>query len=68
VQSALDNLQKTQPRTTLTVAHRLTTIQHSDKIVVLGDGGVKQIGTHASLLEDGGLYRELWKMQGVDEE
>jgi len=68
VGAALENLQKTQPRTTLTVAHRLTTIKDSDKIVVLGDGGVIQVGTHESLLEEGGLYSELWKMQGVTEE
>ncbi len=64
VQAALDEMQKSQPRTTLTVAHRLKTIENCDKIVVLGDGGVKELGSHYSLLEKKGLYYELWKQQG----
>mmetsp|Transcript_15434 Transcript_15434/g.32636 ORF Transcript_15434/g.32636 Transcript_15434/m.32636 type:complete len:1373 (-) Transcript_15434:205-4323(-) len=68
VQATLDELQQTQPRTTLTVAHRLLTIKDCDKIAFLGDGGVLEIGTHSDLLEMKGNYYELWCMQGSEEE
>lgn len=58
-------MQKSQPRTTLTVAHRLKTIENCDKIAVLGGGGVKELGSHDSLLEQKGLYYDLWKQQGA---
>lgn len=65
VQAALDDLQKTQPRITLVVAHRLLTMKNCDRIAVLGGGGVKELGPHDSLLEQKGLYHELWlKQQG----
>ena len=67
VQAALDELQVTQPRTTLTVAHRLLTIKDCDKIAFLGDGGVLEIGTHDELLEMKGHYEELWRMQNAEE-
>ncbi|CAM9424337.1 unnamed protein product, partial [Ascophyllum nodosum] len=56
VQDALDKLQTQQKRTTLTVAHRLTTIRNSDKIAVLNEGGVQELGTHDQLLDREGLY------------
>lgn len=56
VQEALDQLQAKQKRTTLTVAHRLTTIRNSDKIAVLNGGGVQELGTHDELLALKGLY------------
>lgn len=56
VQYALDQLQAMQKRTTLTVAHRLTTIRNSNKIAVLSDGGVQELGTHEHLLTKRGLY------------
>ena len=65
VQAALDNLQKTQPRTTLVVAHRLKTVQNCDQIAVLGRGGVLELGSHSGLLEKQSLYRELWEKQGA---
>jgi ATP-binding cassette subfamily C protein CydCD len=46
-------------RTTLLVAHRLTTIYHADRILVVDGGRVVEEGTHAALLEQGGLYRRL---------
>ncbi|CAN0348601.1 unnamed protein product, partial [Scytosiphon promiscuus] len=56
VQAALDQLQAKQKRTTLTVAHRLTTIRNSDKITVLNNGGVQESGTHDELLALKGMY------------
>ena len=47
-------------RTTLTIAHRLTTIQHADRILVLGAEGVEEEGTHEQLLAKQGVYYRLW--------
>ena len=52
----MDQLQARQKRTTLTVAHRLTTIRNSDKIAVLNGGGVQELGTHDQLLKRKGMY------------
>lgn len=68
VQAALDELQVKQPRTTLTVAHRLLTIKDCDKIAFLGDGGVLEMGNHSELLEKKGHYYQLWCMQGGEED
>jgi ATP-binding cassette subfamily B (MDR/TAP) protein 1 len=64
VQAALDDLQEKQPRTTLVVAHRLTTVKNCDQICVLDGGGVKELGSHSELLDKKGLYSELWMKQG----
>mmetsp|Transcript_13772 Transcript_13772/g.29973 ORF Transcript_13772/g.29973 Transcript_13772/m.29973 type:complete len:1335 (+) Transcript_13772:61-4065(+) len=64
VQAALDKMQETNPRTTLTVAHRLETVKNCDKIVVLDKGGVQEEGTHLELLAHKGLYHNLWTKQG----
>jgi ATP-binding cassette, subfamily B, bacterial MsbA len=61
VQKALGNLMKN--RTTIVVAHRLSTIMHADKIVVLENGKIQEIGRHADLLKGDGLYRKLYEMQ-----
>jgi subfamily B ATP-binding cassette protein MsbA len=61
VQKALQNLM--QGRTTLVVAHRLSTVMRADRIVVLEAGRIVEIGTHADLLERGGLYRKLYDLQ-----
>jgi len=50
-------------RTTLIIAHRLSTVRNADMIAVLGDGGITETGTHESLLESGGLYSRLWAVQ-----
>ncbi len=62
VQDALDNLMHL--RTSIVIAHRLTTIQNADIIIVLSNGEIKQHGTHAELLASPGIYRELYLMQG----
>ncbi len=49
-----------QDKTTLVIAHRLTTLQHMDRILVFQQGKIVQDGTHQQLLEQGGLYRDLW--------
>jgi len=58
VQEALHHLMK--DRTTFVIAHRLSTIKNADKIVVLQEGRVEQIGVHAELIAEEGLYRELY--------
>lgn len=61
IQRALRRL--TQGRTTFIVAHRLSTIQHADQILVLHKGKVRERGTHAELLARQGLYYKLWRLQ-----
>ena len=54
--------------TTLVVAHRLSTLMHADKIVVLEHGRTIQTGTHATLAKEDGLYRRLWNIQAALED
>lgn len=61
VQAALERLMV--GRTTFVIAHRLSTVQHADRIVVLEGGEVVQQGTHTELLARGGLYRDLYERQ-----
>jgi len=55
-----------QGRTTIVIAHRLSTVVHADEIVVLEAGEVKERGTHAELLRQGGLYAEMWNRQAQE--
>jgi subfamily B ATP-binding cassette protein MsbA len=64
VQSALGNLM--QGRTTLVIAHRLSTVRRADRIVVLENGTITDIGTHDDLMQRDGTYRRLYEMQFVD--
>jgi subfamily B ATP-binding cassette protein MsbA len=61
IQSALDRLVK--DRTTFVIAHRLSTVERADCILVMRDGAVAQMGTHAELLAAGGPYADLYRMQ-----
>lgn len=53
-------------RTTIMVAHRLSTIQHADKIIVMDHGEMKESGTHQELLQQNGLYKKLYDLQLVE--
>ena len=61
IQSALDELCK--GRTTLVVAHRLSTIKNADEIVVIANGMIKEQGTHDQLVEKDGIYAKLYSLQ-----
>jgi subfamily B ATP-binding cassette protein MsbA len=63
VQDALARLQ--QGRTTLVVAHRLSTIQDADQILVMDGGTIAERGTHAALVAQGGLYARLSQLQSL---
>ena len=63
-QSALDEL--CRGRTTLVVAHRLSTIRGADTIAVITDGTLKELGTHEELIAKGGIYKELYSLQFRD--
>ena len=63
IQRAFDNLAK--GRTTLIIAHRLSTIRSASRIVSIADGMITECGTHAELLETGGIYAQLYKTQNA---
>jgi len=64
VQDALYRLM--QDRTTFVIAHRLSTVQHADRILVLEDGRIVETGTHSELIEHDGLYSHLYALQFRD--
>jgi ATP-binding cassette subfamily B protein len=64
VQLALERLER--GRTTLVIAHRLATVQHADRIVVLDRGAIVAQGAHAELMRQGGLYASLAQLQFLD--
>ncbi|MFZ1909023.1 MAG: ATP-binding cassette domain-containing protein, partial [Burkholderiales bacterium] len=66
VQQALDELER--GRTTLVIAHRLATVRHADRIVVLERGAIVAQGTHAQLMREAGLYASLAALQFLDVE
>ncbi|MFT3984206.1 MAG: ABC transporter ATP-binding protein [Lachnospiraceae bacterium] len=61
VQEALDHL--LEGRTGVVIAHRISTIEHCDRIIVMEEGRLKEEGTHSSLLSQNGRYRQLFEMQ-----
>ena len=64
VQQAVDHLSK--DRTTLIVAHRLATVKKADRIIVFEAGGIAAVGTHDTLVAQGGLYARLARLQFTD--
>ncbi|MDO3396211.1 ABC transporter ATP-binding protein [Nocardioides cremeus] len=65
VQRALDAA--LEGRTSLVIAHRLSTVRNADQILVLDEGRIVQSGTHSELLAEGGLYADLYRTQFVDD-
>ena len=61
VQAALEGLMK--DRTTIVIAHRLSTVENADRIVVMSRGRIVETGTHAALLARGGVYAGLHRLQ-----
>jgi ABC-type transport system involved in Fe-S cluster assembly fused permease/ATPase subunit len=61
IQAALDIVSRN--RTTLVIAHRLSTVIHADEIIVLKDGGIAERGTHGELIDRDGLYASMWNRQ-----
>ena len=66
VQQAIANLVRN--RTTMVIAHRLSTVRRADAIVVVEGGRITEVGTHSELLARGGQYRKLYELQFADEE
>ena len=66
IQATLEGIER--GRTTIVIAHRLSTVVNADQIVVLEAGGVTESGTHAELLRRGGLYAQMWNRQAQEQE
>jgi subfamily B ATP-binding cassette protein MsbA len=64
VQSALQNLMA--GRTVIVIAHRLSTVRRADRIVVLENGAIADIGSHEELMQKLGIYRRLYDLQFID--
>ena len=65
VQLALNNLMKN--RTSIVIAHRLSTVRKANKIVVMEKGSIIETGTHAELIEKEGVYRKLYELQFIED-
>jgi ABC-type multidrug transport system fused ATPase/permease subunit len=63
VQESIDNISKTKSQTTVIIAHRLSTIVNADKIVVIENNRISDVGKHDELLVRNNLYSQLWSHQ-----
>ena len=61
IQHAISTLIK--DKTVIVIAHRLRTVENADKIIVLNKGTIAETGTHAELMDKGGIYREMYRLQ-----
>jgi len=68
VRDALNRMITVEGRTSIVVAHRLSTIQRADKIIVLHKGQLREMGTHQELLAQRGIYWKLYQLQYKDQE
>ncbi|MCB1941801.1 MAG: metal ABC transporter permease, partial [Candidatus Accumulibacter sp.] len=65
IQASLDNAAR--GRTTLVIAHRLSTVMNADQILVMDAGRIVERGSHAQLLQASGLYAQMWLLQQQEE-
>ena len=66
IQKSLDLLIKDKSKTVIAIAHRLSTLKNMDRIIVMSQGRVDQIGTHDDLIRgENSLYKKLWDLQEV---
>lgn len=65
IQQSIDTI--SENRTTIIIAHRLSTVRNADKIAVLSEGKITELGTHEELIKKGGLYSNLYKIQFTKE-
>ena len=61
LQRSIEKLSK--DRTTIIIAHRLSTVRNADRIAVLDSGGITEMGSHDELIQLSGLYSRLWAVQ-----
>ena len=66
MRDALDRM--IEGRTSVIIAHRLSTVQRADKIIVMHKGQVREMGTHQQLLANRGIYYKLYQLQYKDQE
>lgn len=65
IQESLNEVLETSNATVIAIAHRLSTLKHMDRIIVLDKGTIMEEGSHEQLLAKNGLYKRLWEMQAI---
>lgn len=65
IQESLNEVLETNPATVIAIAHRLSTLKHMDRIIVLDHGKIIEEGTHEQLLQNNNLYKKLWDIQAI---